>query len=115
MLELATDRLKQVQERIERAAARAGRDPKEILLVAVTKTVPLNRILPFLQSGIGHVGENRVQEALTKYSELGAQGSQLPQLHLIGQLQSNKAKKAVEFFDMIQSVDRFDLAQDINR
>src|SRR5205814_8707760 len=65
--------------------------------------------------GIGHIGENRVQEALTKYSELKTQNSGMPKMHLIGQLQSNKVKKAVGFFDVIQSLDRFELAQDINR
>jgi pyridoxal phosphate enzyme (YggS family) len=80
----------------------------------VTKTVPLNRILPFLQAGIQHVGENRVQEALTKSSELRAQNSEI-KLHLIGPLQSNKARKAVENFDVIQTLDRWELAEDLNR
>jgi pyridoxal phosphate enzyme (YggS family) len=114
-MEQAADRLRSVVERIEQAARRVGRNPQDIALLAVTKTVPLDRVLPFLQAGIRCVGENRVQEALTKYSDLGTLASVRPELHLIGPLQSNKAKKAVAFFDMIQSLDRWDIAEDINR
>lgn len=114
-METAADHLRRIGERMEKAARHAGRNPKDITLVAVTKTVPLERVLPFIQTGIRHVGENRIQEALEKYAGLAAGGLVRPQFHLIGQLQSNKAKKAVGFFDMIQSLDRFDLAQDINR
>ena len=109
---LEEDRLGSVVQRIEEASRRAGRDPKDITLIAVTKTVELERILPYLQAGIRHVGENRVQEALTKYD---VNKSIRPTFHLIGPLQSNKAKKAVAFFDMIQSLDRFDLAEDLQR
>jgi len=108
------ERLLKVEERMESAARRAGRDAKGIALVAVTKTVPLDRILPFLQAGIQHVGENRVQEALTKSSELRGQNAEI-KLHLIGPLQSNKAKKAVENFDVIQTLDRWEIAQDLER
>jgi hypothetical protein len=113
-MESAADRLGIVVLRIEKAARRAGRDPKDITLVAVTKTVALERILPYIQAGIRHLGENRVQEALTKISELRVQGSEI-KLHLIGPLQSNKAKKAVANFDMIQSLDRWELAEDLDR
>ena len=111
-METATQRLENVRERIEKAAARAGCNPKSVTLLAVTKTVPLERVLPFLQAGIRHVGENRLQEALTKYS---TEGFSPPTFHLIGPLQSNKAKKAVAFFDVIQSLDRWELAEDLNR
>ena len=117
-MDTAADHLKRLSDRIEKAAQRSGRNTKEITLVAVTKTVPLDKVLPYIQAGIHHVGENRVQEALEKWTvhrapctEHGAR----PMFHLIGQLQSNKAKKAVGFFDVIQSLDLFDLAQDINR
>ncbi len=114
-MDTARDLLLRVQERMEAAARRANRKPDDVTLVAVTKTVSFERVLPFLQAGVRQVGENRVQEGLGKYSGLRAQGSEMPAIHLIGQLQSNKAKKAVGGFDMIQSLDRLDLAQDIQR
>ena len=66
-METAADRLEYVVQRMEKAARRAGRDPEGITLVAVSKTVPLERILPYIQAGIRHFGENRVQEALAKF------------------------------------------------
>jgi len=111
-MESAADRLGSVLEKIDKASRHAGRHPQDITLIAVTKTISLERVLPYLQAGIHHIGENRVQEALIKYS------TPLPfhpKFHLIGQLQSNKVKKAIEFFDMIQSLDRIDLADDLNR
>lgn len=114
-METAAGCLGSVVERIEKASRRAGRGPKDITLVAVTKMVALERVLPFLQAGIRHIGENRVQEAMQKYAELKTQTSEMPKMHLIGPLQSNKAKKAVAFFDMIQSLDRLDLAEDLQR
>jgi PLP dependent protein len=113
--ETAPQQLKQVLDRIEKAARAVGRDPQEVTLVAVTKTVPLEHILPFLHAGIHHLGENRVQEAMGKFSKPEGQRAVEATLHLIGQLQTNKAKKAVGFFDMVQSVDRLELAQDLNR
>jgi pyridoxal phosphate enzyme (YggS family) len=114
-MELAADRFNQVLDRIDQSARRAGRRPEEITLVAVTKTIALEKVIPFLQAGIHNVGENRVQEALQKYAGWNAQNPPKSKIHLIGQLQSNKAKKAVGFFDLIQSLDRLDLARDIDR
>jgi pyridoxal phosphate enzyme (YggS family) len=114
-MESAADRLGRILERIDQAARGAGRDPKDITLVAVTKTISLDKVLPFIRAGIHHIGENRVQEALSKWSVANDSGSEKPKFHLIGHLQSNKAKKAVEFFDVIQSLDRLDLADDLNR
>jgi len=114
-MDAATERLGRILDRIDKAARRSGRKSQDITLVAVTKTIPFDAILPFLQAGVGHVGENRVQEALTKYSIGPDEGYKRPKLHLIGQLQSNKAKKAVAGFDMIQSLDRLSLAEDLNR
>jgi pyridoxal phosphate enzyme (YggS family) len=111
----ARDNLDAVLTRIEKVARRAGRNPKDIILVGVTKTVALERVLPFLEAGLEHIGENRVQGALAKYQNPDGTRRVDAQLHLIGQLQSNKAKKAVAFFDMIQSVDRLDLADDLDR
>jgi len=114
-VESARDILSRLSERIETSAARAGRDPKAITLMAVTKTFPFERVLPFLEAGIRHVGENRVQEAAAKYSVEGGTWKVKPAFHLIGPLQTNKAKKAVVFFDVIQSLDRWELAETLNR
>jgi len=114
-MESAAERLGRVTERISQAARRSGRDPKHITLVAVTKTFPFENILPFLQSGVRHIGENRVQEALSKYQNPDGARRTACTLHLVGQLQSNKARKAVGLFDMIQSLDRTELADDLNR
>lgn len=114
-MDAATERLGRILDRIEKAARRSGRKSQDITLVAVTKTIPFDKILPFLQAGVGHLGENRVQEALQKYQQADGTKRTQAKMHLIGQLQSNKAKKAVTFFDMIQSLDRLPLAEDLNR
>lgn len=98
-------------ERIEKAARRAGRDPKEVRLVAVSKTVEVARIKEAIEAGVTILGENYLQEAQKKIEEIGK-----PVFwHFIGHLQSNKAKYVVRFFDMIHSVDSFPLAQELNR
>jgi pyridoxal phosphate enzyme (YggS family) len=109
-MESAVDRLKRVLERMSAASRRSGRDPKAITLVVVTKTVPYEKVAPYLKAGVQDIGENRVQEALEKYARMRE-----ARFHLIGPLQTNKAKKAVEFFDVIQSLDRLELAQDLDR
>ena len=114
-MDAAAERLGRVLDRIEKAARRSGRKSQDITLVAVTKTIPFDKILPFLQAGVGHLGENRVQEAFQKYSQADGTRRTKAKMHLIGQLQSNKAKKAVELFDMVQSLDRLSLAEDLNR
>ncbi len=98
-----------------KAAQRSGRSPRDITLVAVTKTISLETIQPFLKAGVRSLGENRVQEALAKYANSDGAKMVEADLHLVGQLQSNKAKKAAKLFDMVQSLDRLDLAQDLNR
>lgn len=108
-------RLQAVLASIDKAARGAGRNPQDITLVAVTKTVPFERILPVLQAGVSHVGENRVQEALSKYQTPEGSRRSPVTLSLIGPLQSNKAKKAVGLFDMVQSLDRLELAKELNR
>jgi len=99
--------LEEIKGRIREAALEAGRDPAEVRLVAVTKTVALDRIQEAVTAGHTLFGENYVQEAKRKVAALR------PELtwHFIGHLQSNKAKSAVEFFDLIHSVDRLRLAQ----
>ena len=101
----------QVMERIEKAAQRAGRDPKEVKLVAVSKTVEVERIREAIDAGVSILGENYVQEARKKIEEIGRQ----VEWHFIGHLQTNKAKYAVRLFDLIHSVDSLSLAEELNR
>jgi len=106
-----TDNISLVRGTIEQAARRAGRDPNEITLVAVSKTYPAEAIAVAVQSGITDIGESRVQEGLDKIETLG----KMAVWHLIGHLQSNKAGKAVEHFDMIQSLDSMKIATKISQ
>ena len=101
----------QVVQNIAAAAQRAGRDPEEIKLIAVTKTVDVDRIREALNAGAKHLGENRVQEALPKISSIGSG----PLWHFIGRLQSNKAKDVLGRFDLIHSLDRESLAYELDR
>lgn len=103
--------LKQVQDRVASAARRAGRDPSSVTLVTVTKTVSCERIREAVAAGAGVLGENRVQEAKEKVEALGP----IAQWHLIGRLQTNKAKYAVRLFDLIHSVDSLELAKELDR
>lgn len=105
------ENLETVQKRISETVLKTGRQPGDITLVAVTKTVPADLVNQAIGCGVSVIGENRVQEAVQKYPEIT--GS--VQWHLIGHLQSNKAKKAVEMFSLIHSVDSLDLAQEIGR
>ena len=105
------ENLLKVMERIERAARRGGRDPKEIRLVAVSKTVEAARIKEAIEAGVSILGENYVQEAQKKIEEIGRPVA----WHFIGHLQSNKAKYAVRIFDMIHSIDSLTLAEELNR
>lgn len=102
-------RLAEVKTRIAAAAKAAGRDPVDALLVAVSKTHGAERVRELLNAGQRVFGENRVQEAEEKFPALKAEYSDL-ELHLIGPLQTNKAREAVALFDVIQSVDREKLA-----
>jgi PLP dependent protein len=104
--------LTDVRARLTRAARDFGRDPAEIALVCVSKTVPIDRIRPVLAAGERIFGENRVQEARAKWIELKGDYAGV-ELHLIGPLQTNKARDAVELFDVIESVDRPRIAKAI--
>lgn len=106
--------LAEVQARISDAAAQAGRDAKAVTLVAVGKTFGAERMLPALEAGQRVFGENRVQEAEEKWPALRERFPDLS-LHLIGPLQSNKVKKAIEVFDVIETVDRPKLARALAR
>ena len=101
----AADRLAAVQVEIARAARENGRDPASVTLVAVTKTFGAEAIEPVLAAGQRVFGENRVQEAKSKWPALRERYPDI-ELHLIGPLQSNKAKEAVALFDVIHTVDR---------
>ena len=103
-----------VNARIEAACARAGRKRDDVTLVAVSKTFPAEAIEYAVAAGITHVGENRVQEARDKKSLIAAEGGGAT-WHLIGHLQSNKAKDAVKIFDVIETVDSLSLAEKIAR
>lgn len=105
-----SDSIAQVREKIADAAARAGRSADEITLVAVTKKKPASAVLDALAAGVTTVGENYVQEAEDKRREVPGGA-----WHLLGHLQSNKAKLAVSLFDLIQSVDSVKLAAALDR
>jgi pyridoxal phosphate enzyme (YggS family) len=102
--------LVEVQARIAAAASRAGRDPSAVRLIAVTKTFGAEAIEPVLAAGHRLFGENRVQEAKAKWPPLVARYPGV-ELHLIGPLQSNKAKEAVALFDAIHTIDRPKIAR----
>ncbi|MGQ2933385.1 MAG: YggS family pyridoxal phosphate-dependent enzyme [Sphingopyxis sp.] len=108
----AADRLAEVNANITGAAKRAQRRTDEICLIAVSKTHDADAIRPLIAAGQRHFGENRVQEAAAKWPELRAETPDVV-LHLIGQLQSNKAEEAVALFDAIHSLDRCSLVQAI--
>jgi len=106
----AASRLIETGQRIAAAAKGVGRDPDEVTLIAVSKTFGVDDIRPVLEAGHRHFGENRVQEAQGKWPELKADYPELT-LHLIGPLQSNKAREAVALFDAIHTIDRPKIAQ----
>ena len=99
-----------VLERIAAACARAGRDPGGVTLVAVSKTVPAEALRDAVAAGLDLLGENRVQEGMSKAADVpGARW------HLVGPLQSNKARRALEVFESIETVDSVDLARRLDR
>ncbi len=103
--------LKNVQQRVAAACARAGRDPSSVTLLTVSKGHPADVVRAAADLGVSLFGENRVQEAKIKMSQCPGR----LQWHLIGHLQSNKCRDAVHFFAMIQSVDSLSLAREINK
>jgi hypothetical protein len=103
--------LDRVRERVTRAAERAGRRASDVLLIGVSKTVDVARIRQAIDAGVAALGENRVQEARDKVKELGRP---VP-WHLIGHLQTNKVRDALELFDVIHSLDRLDLAKELDK
>ena len=106
------ENIKYIKERMSEAAVKSGRKPEDITLMAVTKTVEPKYINHAIDCGINLIGENRVQEYLLKKPDLKLDGVKA---HLIGTLQSNKVKKIVGQVDMIQSVNSFKLAEEIDK
>lgn len=106
------DRIAEVRQRITAAATRANRSSAEITLIAISKTHPPETLLEALALGLSELGENRVQEAEPKIVELGRSAARW---HLVGHLQSNKARRAVQLFDVIHSLDSPDLAERLDR
>ena len=111
-LRFVEDNYKAIKERVENAAVKAGRDPGDVRLMAVTKTVESPYINRAIELGADLIGENRVQEFLGKKDALKLDGVEK---HLIGHLQTNKVKQIVGEVDMIESVDSLHLAQEISR
>lgn len=110
-MERIAERVTAVRERIAAAAARAGRDPAGITLVAVSKAFPLEAIRAAAASGVTDIGENRVQEAVPKVAAVGRG----VRWHLVGHLQTNKAKTAIRHFDWIQTLDSLRLAEALHK
>jgi len=106
------ERIEQVRRRIAEAAGRSGRDPNDVQLVAVTKSVVVSQIREALDAGLKVFGENRIQEAKEKVALLSS-----PSIHwhLVGTLQTNKSKLAVELFELIHSLDSVKLAASMDR
>jgi hypothetical protein len=106
------DSIKIVREKIEKACGKAGRDPGEVTLVAVTKTIEAEKIETAIQYGLKHFGENYVQEARDKIDHIGNEGIDW---HMIGYVQTNKVKYIPGRFDFIHSVDRWELLEDLDK
>lgn len=110
------ERIKSVCRRICHAAMRVRRNPEEVKLIAVTKTVDIENIMAAIEAGLRIFGENRVQEARDKIPEIMQRRPDIKlSWHMIGPLQKNKVKYAVKLFDMIHSVDSRELAIEINK
>ena len=105
------ENIEHIRSRIENVVEKSGRGTDEVKLVVVTKTVEPERIKEAISWGIDIIGENRVQEAEEKFCQI----TEKVEKHLVGHLQTNKAKKAVELFDLIQSVDSVRVAEEISK
>lgn len=111
-----SERLRSVEDRVGETCARIGRDPAEIVIVAVTKGHPARTLVAALEAGLHHIGENRVGEAMEKFSLAAGQLESLGATrHMIGHLQRNKTRDALTAFDWIQSVDSMRLAHALSK
>jgi pyridoxal phosphate enzyme (YggS family) len=112
-------RVAALQARVEAAARRAGRDPREVTLIGVAKKHGAQAVAEAVAAGVREIGENFAQEARDKiprvHDLLAARGIAPPRWHFLGQLQRNKARLVVPVFDCVQTVDRLDLAQELSR
>lgn len=111
MKEIITNNLMELRGRIAEACEEHDRDADDITILAVTKRFPVSVMQTVVAAGLLDIGESRLQEAEPKIKELGS----IARFHMVGHLQTNKVKKAVELFDVIQSVDSFKLAEEISR
>ena len=114
-IEKLKSNFKKVKERVEGVAKRCGRDAKDIIIVAVSKTHTVDYIINGMKAGINIFGENYAQELRDKHAFLMENNFSQPQWHYIGHLQRNKVKKAVKIFDMIETVDSFEIAREIDK
>lgn len=105
------DNLNEVKDKVAQAAIRSGRQPEEITLIAVTKTLPVEVINAAMTYGVTDIGENKVQEVMDKYEHILNE----PKWHLIGHLQTNKVKYIVDKVSLIHSVDSLRLAEEISK
>ena len=105
------ERVSVIRKRVAEAAVRSGRSPDQITLIGAAKRQPVDIVQAVVEAGIEHLGENRVQECEDKQPQLVGE----IQWHLIGPLQSNKVNRALDLFDVIQSVDRLKIAERIQR
>ncbi|MBM4053427.1 MAG: YggS family pyridoxal phosphate-dependent enzyme [Planctomycetes bacterium] len=106
------ENLEKVKQNIANTALKVGKKPEDIILVMATKTVDVDRIREAIQAGGNIIGENKIQEALKKYQELKDEKAEW---HFIGHLQTNKAKDALKFANMIHSVDRLPLVEKLDQ
>ena len=113
-METIKKNLEKINEKIKKAALKANRSPEDIKLVAVTKTATVEQIKEAISAGVKTIGENKVQEAKGKYQVLSADIADI-EWHLVGHLQTNKVKYAIEIFDLIHSVDSKKLAEEIDK
>lgn len=111
MSEAIQENVRRIREEIAQAAQRSGRDPKQIKILAATKTRNITEILAAVEGGVDLIGENTVQEARSKFEFLSVNLGK----HMIGTLQPNKVKAALRLFDLIESVQSLELARIIDR
>ena len=109
------DNIKRVEDRIAAACARAGRDPAEVCLVGISKTKPAQDIISAIEAGLRHIGENRVEESISKIPRIKEAWAGELSWHMVGHVQSRKAKHVVSHFDMVQSIDSLRLARRLSR
>jgi hypothetical protein len=110
-------RLSRIRERMEEACRRAGRPPRAVTLVAVSKTRGVEEVVSAVAAGVSDLGENKVQEAEDKIPAVASRiaSEPRPRWHLVGHLQKNKVKKAVALFDRIHSIDSVELGRKVDR